>query len=381
MEVEAENYVPLMKPSKGFEELKKLVIDQGICSGCSTCAAFCERVEMNEDGLPELVKDCNMEIGAIKCSEEGTCYDCCPMVSFSKPELEREVFGANREDEDLGYYKKIVAVRSKKKEILEKAQDGGAVTSLLAAGLEAGLIEGASVASRNQDWSTGPMIAKNEEELLECAGTKYSRTPTVMKFGGSLKDVRKLALVGTGCQTLGARKASRIFLRELLEITAESEKPVELTLIGLFCFENFPYPCISKVIEKEFNVKMEDILKTDITKGKFIVTTKKGEELKKPVKTFNECVPEACELCTNFTAELADISCGSIGTDPGWSTVIVRSEKGLELFEKAKELGYIEVSDKVDLDAVRFNMGLKKKMRKATAEKREKEGKYVPEYG
>jgi coenzyme F420 hydrogenase subunit beta len=166
-----------------------------------------------------------------------------------------------------------------------------------------------------------------------------------------------------------------------LEITAESEKPVELTLIGLFCFENFPYPCISKVIEKEFNVKMEDILKTDITKGKFIVTTKKGEELKKPVKTFNECVPEACELCTNFTAELADISCGSIGTDPGWSTVIVRSEKGLELFEKAKELGYIEVSDKVDLDAVRFNMGLKKKMRKATAEKREKEGKYVPEYG
>jgi coenzyme F420 hydrogenase subunit beta len=377
---EIEDFVPIMKPSKGFEELKKLVIDQGICSGCSTCAAFCERIQMGKDGQPEQVKDCNMEIGAIKCSEDGTCYDCCPMVSFSIPELEKKVFGSEREDRALGYYKKIAAVRSKKKEILERAQDGGAVTSFLLCALENGLIDGAVVANRASDWSTEAWVAKTKEELINGAGTKYARTPSTMKFGKSMRDVRKLAMVGTGCQTLGARRSTTSLLKSVLEKTAESETPLSLTLIGVFCFENFPYECLKKVIESEYGVKIDQIVKTNITKGKFIVTKTDGKTIEKPVKTFGECVPESCHLCTNFTAEFADISVGSVGTDDGWSTVVVRSDKGLELLEKAKKKGYIEVSDKVDLEAIKHNIGLKKKMRKATSEKRSKEGLYVPDY-
>jgi coenzyme F420 hydrogenase subunit beta len=380
MEAEIENFVPLMKPSKGFDELKKTVIDQGICSGCSTCAAFCERIEINEEGVPELVKECNMEIGAIKCSTEGTCYDCCPMVSFKRAEIEKEVFGAAREDEDIGYYKRIVAARSRNKKILENAQDGGAVTSLLAAGLKDGLIGGAVVVRRDDSWKTEAYVAKAPEELMSAAGTKYVRTPTSMRFGKTLREVRNLAMVGTGCQTTGARRSMNSILKGVIEKTKESETPLDLTLIGLFCFENFPYPCISKALEKEFGVKIEEIAKTDITKGKFIVTKKDGEELKVPVKTFNYCVPEACDLCTNFTAELADISVGSVGTEPGWSTVIVRSEKGMKLLERAVELGYLEIKDEVDLSQIKKNVSLKKKKREATAEKRLEEGKYVPEY-
>lgn len=375
-----ETFVPLMKKSKGFEELKKLVIDQDICSGCSTCAAFCDRIKMDENGQAELEKDCNMDIGAIKCSEEGTCYDVCPMVSFSKPELEKEVFGEVRKDEDMGYYKKIVAARSKKKEILERAQDGGAVTSILAAALEAKLIDGTVVTNRTGEWATSSDLATTKEELIQGAGTKYARAPSTMKFGKSIRDVRRIALVGTGCQALGARRTFTSFLKDVIEKTKESDTPLDFALIGLFCFENFPYGCIKKALEREFGVKMKDIVKTDITRGKFIITKKDGSEDKKPVKTFDECVPEACNLCTDFTSEFSDISVGSVGTEDGWSTVIVRSEKGERLLENAVKLGYLEVTDEVDLDGIRKNAGIKKKKLAATAEAREKEGKYVPDY-
>lgn len=380
MMVAVETFVPLMKKSKGFEELKRLVIDQGICSGCSTCAAFCERIKMDEDGQAELEKECNMQIGAVKCSEDGTCYDVCPMVSFSKPELEKELFGEVRTDKDLGYYKKIVAAKSKKDDILEMAQDGGAVTSLLAAALEAGLIDGAVTANRTGEWTTGADIAATKEELIESAGTKYARTPTPMKFGKSIRNVRKIALVGTGCQALGAARTITSLLKGVIEKTKESDTPLEVTLIGLFCFENFPYGCIKKALEKEFGVKIGDITKTDITRGKFIITKKDGSTDKKPVKVFDDCVPEACNICTNFTSEFSDISVGSVGTEDGWSTVVVRSEKGEKLLDNAVKLGYLEITDKADPAAMKRNAGFKQKKAAATTDARKKEGKFVPEY-
>jgi coenzyme F420-reducing hydrogenase beta subunit len=380
--METDTFVPLMKKSKGFDELKKLVIDQGICSGCSTCAAFCERITLDENGTAQLAEEaeCNMNIGAVQCSDEGTCYDVCPMVSFSKEELEKEVFGEARKDEDLGCYKKIVAARSKKKEILEKAQDGGAVTSILAAALDEKLIDGTVVTNRTDGWNTETNLATKKEDLLEGAGTKYVRAPATMKFGQSIRGTRRIALVGTGCQTLGATRTITTLLKDVVEKTKESETPLDFTLIGLFCFENFPYNCIKNALEKEFGVKIEDIVRTDITRGKFIITKKDGSEDKKPVKTFDECVPEACNLCTNFTSEFSDISVGSVGTEDGWSTVIARTEKGEKLLDNAVKKGYLEVKDEVDLEAVKKNRSIKEKKFQATAEKRRSEGKYVPEY-
>lgn len=366
-----------MKPSKGFEELKKLVIDQNICSGCSTCAAFCERIEMRND-KPELVKDCTMKIGAVKCGMDGACYDTCPMVSFSVAQLEKDIFGEERKDRELGCYKKIVAVKSKKK--IEKSQDGGAVTSLLLFALETGYVDAAVVANSNEEWNPAASVAKTGEAILSAAGTKYARAPATMVFGRSFKDVRRIALVGTGCQTNGARRVQAAFLKPVLEKMKSSENPPNILLIGLFCFENFPYECLKNFIEKNYGVKMGDIAKTDIKKGKFIVKTKDGRTLEKKVKEFDECVPDSCKLCTNFTAEFADISVGGVGSEAGWSAVIVRSDKGLELLEKAKEQGYIEVSESVDVAQIKKNVSLKQDKRKAAGEKRAREGQYVPVY-
>jgi coenzyme F420 hydrogenase subunit beta len=379
---ETDTFVPLMKKSKGFDELNRLVIEQGICSGCSTCAAFCERIAIDENGQAKLADDaeCNINIGAVKCSDLGTCIDVCPMVSFSKGELEKAFYGEERKDAELGHYRKIVAAKSKKKDILEKAQDGGAVTSILAAAMDEKLIDANVVTGRSDEWNTSADLATKKEELIAGAGTKYVRAPASMKFGQSIRDARKLAMVGTGCQTLGATRAVTGLLHDAIDKTKESDTPIDLTIIGLFCFENFPYACIKEALEREFGVKIEDIAKTDITRGKFIITKKDGSTDQKPVKTFDECVPESCLLCTNFTAEFADISVGSVGTDDGWSTVIVRSEKGELLLDNAMKKGYLEVKDEVNLEAVKKNRSIKQMKFDATSKKRKEAGKYIPSY-
>jgi coenzyme F420 hydrogenase subunit beta len=122
------------------------------------------------------------------------------------------------------------------------------------------------------------------------------------------------------------------------------------------------------------------VAKTDITKGKFIITKKDGSTDKRPVKLFNDFVTEACRLCTNFTSRLADISVGSVGTALGWSTVIVRSQKGMELVKAAEEMGYIETTENADPAEVKKTDSFKDEKRKETQEKREKEGSRIPRY-
>jgi coenzyme F420-reducing hydrogenase beta subunit len=47
----------------------------------------------------------------------------------------------------------------------------------------------------------------------------------------------------------------------------------------------------------------------------------------------NNAVEERCCDCPDFTAKYSDISVGSVGSDDGYSTVIVRSDIGEKLFE------------------------------------------------
>jgi coenzyme F420-reducing hydrogenase beta subunit len=47
----------------------------------------------------------------------------------------------------------------------------------------------------------------------------------------------------------------------------------------------------------------------------------------------NNAVEERCINCLDFTAKYSDISVGSVGSDEGYSTVIVRSDVGEKLLE------------------------------------------------
>ncbi len=78
------------------------------------------------------------------------------------------------------------------------------------------------------------------------------------------------------------------------------------------------------------NVDLDKAEKTQIRKGKFIVTVD-GKENSVPVKDLSAAVEKGCLSCPDFTSKYADVSVGSVGSEDGRSTVIVRSDIGAKL--------------------------------------------------
>ena len=77
---------------------------------------------------------------------------------------------------------------------------------------------------------------------------------------------------------------------------------------------------------------MDRAEKTQIRKGKYIVRVD-GKEHSVSVKELNSAVEKLCLSCPDFAANYSDISVGSVGSDDGYSTVIVRSDVGEKLLQ------------------------------------------------
>jgi coenzyme F420 hydrogenase subunit beta len=73
-----------------------------------------------------------------------------------------------------------------------------------------------------------------------------------------------------------------------------------------------------------------------------------GETVRISLDEVDPCVREACRTCADMTAEFSDLSVGSARLPEGWETarswnqVIVRTERGMDLMERARRRGILE---------------------------------------
>lgn len=178
-----------------------------------------------------------------------------------------------------------LSIRSLKKSILSATTHGGGTTTLLVYALEKGIIDCAIVMKADNT----PTLATKPEDIIEAAEIKFGISPNVSLLHEAIdKGYKKIALVGVPCNVTASRTIQSIGLEELKLI------------IGIFCPRG-----------------------THPEKG----------------------TPLACQFCTDLTAELSDISIGSIGSSKGWRTVIVRTEIGNELLQGAIREGYIQTTE------------------------------------
>ncbi len=144
---------------------------------------------------------------------------------------------------------------------------------------------------------------------------------------------KSVALVGTPCHIIAAEK-----MEHYEDILGNS--PVNFKL-GLFCMENFSHSYLKEFLSQN-NIEMDDVKEFRVEKGHFWAYLENGEVFKVPLSKAKICMRKNCEICMDYTSELADLSVGSVGSAPGWSTLIARTEKGLKTLNKAENEGYIE---------------------------------------
>ena len=317
---------------KIFANLMKDVIRPGLCAFCGACAASCPPFSISvQEDAPKLVSRC------IACQ---MCYYSCPRVEFSPETVDEWLFGRRREgDEELiGVYTALYAARSRDEEILKVCQNGGAATSLLLHALEEGVVDGVVCTSSGEKWAPRVCVATSKEELLRCAGTKYSPSPNVFGVRLAVEEyaLEKVAIVGVPCHIMGVRKVQMSELRH--EAVAEAVK----LAVGLFCMGSYGYEDLMKHLGEK-GVDPSAVKKFEISGGKFRVYGGEGVLLEEPVKTIAGMYRSGCKVCTDFTAEFSDVSVGNVGTPDDWSTVIVRTKLGEELLRGAEEKGLLEV--------------------------------------
>ena len=323
---------------KYFGNLKEKVIDSGLCSHCATCTTICPVYGITAGDKP--IDFPNWEEECIDC---GSCVRVCPRWDY-KP-----LSG-------VGDYIEVLAAKSKR----YKGQDGAMVTEIIASALEMELIDASLFVDRTEDWQTKVVTIRKPKQLEKgtASGTKYSFADVMPEMRRAVFRAKKgLGFIGTPCMVSGLRKIQQ-------EVASFREK-VNLA-IALFCTENFYYHQLREFLAKK-GIDLTKAVKTDITKGKFIVSFEDEEEVKFPVKELEEIVPSGCKHCIDFAGVESDVSVGSIGSPDGFSTVIVRSERGKEIIDFIREKGYAEFAE-ADVAAVEKSANFKIKKNKKNLE-------------
>ena len=212
-------------------------------------------------------------------------------------------------------------------------------------------------------------MAATKEQIIAAAGTKYTISPnmSVIKHAAREHALDKIAIVSTPCQIYAARKM------QLYPFGARHIADKIALTVGIFCTENFSYAGLKTIIEDHCKVPVASVNKMEIGKGKFSI--KGAKDVAIPIKETHKYEQDGCHVCSDLTAEFADISTGSIGTPDGWSTTFTRTTKGSDLMKKALAAGLFDRKEMAEFAAP---MGLAM-LEKLETGKKDKAKKHVAE--
>jgi coenzyme F420 hydrogenase subunit beta len=336
-----------------FWELEQAVIDADRCVQCGACIAACpsDSIGIGADGLPKLVKMCT------GCS---LCWDFCPRggmrheATWSLPVAGSDgaawkITGApGAAGLGLGRVDETYTARVRPQ--LPGAQDGGVVSALLIALLEAGDLDGALLAreSPTEPWKGEPFLARTPAEVVECAGSFYNQTLALAALdlsGHHLPAQPRIAVVGTPCEV----EAIRAMQARPWTWGASRVDTVALT-IALLCTKSFNYQKLMvEEVQRQRGIPLEKVGKVDVIHGRMIVEDTNGQVLvDEPVRDFHGAALKGCDECADFLGHAADLSIGSVGSEDGYSSVLVRTPTGRVAFERVRHRLELRDLDRVE---------------------------------
>jgi dihydroorotate dehydrogenase electron transfer subunit len=327
------------KIQKGWLELDSEIIKTGKCVYCGACGAFCANIKFDtenevpiEDGSCKDVNTCRDGF--------GLCYNICPKTEIEKISselLDKWVFG-KEQNNILGHYIKIVSAKVSDSAREKLPSEAGPITALLWNAMEEGIIDASIVTGKDENFKPFPMIAETQQDLFKSIGYKPSQSPTLSLLGDTInKGFIDIAVVGTPCQIQGLRK-----LQNHPRFDFEAFDLVSLA-IGTFCFGTFHNKQLDDIF-KDYGINSSQIQKIDHDRKNFKMKVSANSNVKEiPLnQLYDKAIRNACFACSDYTAEFADISVGKVGSEGEFSTIIIRTQRGKQIYELALKNGILE---------------------------------------
>ncbi len=326
---------------KTFFHLIQEVQKTGRCHRCGGCVTFCTAINYGALKIDDDGKPCYDEIE--KCIECGLCYVICPEID----ELEEETRRRAAWSEPMGRVVETSVARSTDQRILDRATDGGVVTALLLHLFDRGRIDGAIVTRQTGPFQRAPFLATSREEIIAAAGfffdtshgmnqfsEQYMTYSSIEEFDPMVKKgLKRVALVGTPCQINSVRRMQAL---ELVPADA-----IQLCL-GLFCSGNFVFGAEERArLAALARICWDDVRKVNI-KERLLLHMASGAVKSIELEDLYAIRRYACQFCTDYSAELADIAFGGIGAAEGYTTVMARTPLGRAALADARGSGAIE---------------------------------------
>ena len=249
-------------------------------------------------------------------------------------------------EEVIGVHRRVLLVEAVDRRTLEVGQDGGLGTALLIYAIDKGYIDSALVSYFKGGMQTKPGVARTRDELLACAGSRYTYSSNLLAIDEAIKgDAERIGVISVGCQTsvpavARSRGANKLAKRFGL-------------IVGLLCSKTFTESIYKDLLEAEYGVVRDRITKVNI-KGKLQVWHSDPMDepayVEVPLSECREFTRPGCMKCPDFAAEHADLSLGGIGKYAGRTLTITRSELGDELITEMEHDGWIKVTDATEED-------------------------------
>lgn len=303
----------------GGMDLKLEVLNASTCTLCGACLDWCPYLKNIEDHLV-LRFDCNVS--------HGRCYSLCPRTFTDWQAIREHYLAETPHNLEIGPYFKVYKVKAQQS--VEGQQDGGTVTNLLKKALEEDEVLTVLLTSSDDRVTPYPVLTNEASSIERAAGSRFLAAPSFRKITEAVQNrVKKLAVVGRPCQIQALRK---------MDYNSPPDKPrLDVISIGLFCMWSLNWDFRDYVCEL---VNNEEILGLAIPQHGLEVKTR-NQVKTLPFDEVRKYIRPGCKYCLDMTSELADISVGALEISPGWNTVIIRTAKGQELFDKAVQSGYL----------------------------------------
>ncbi len=277
-------------------------------------------------GRPRLCSDCGLCDSWLRPRMADTCL----FVRNRMEEIEHRLHGRRRHPGDemrFGIYREQAILRMRRP--VAGAQWTGMVTTLAVRLLERGEVEAVILTGTNPGtrFEPLPVLARTPEEVRACVGNKPSLSPNLGLLDQVRESgIRRLAVIGTGCQVQVLRQAQDQLGLERLDI------------IGIPCSDNVTYA------DQQFFLDTISSSPRTVVHYEFMQDfslwlhhedghRERVNYIDFPMDKLQGIFPSACLSCFDYPNALADLTIGYMGAPLGWQWVLARTARGVELLD------------------------------------------------